>query len=295
MMGDVLTEFLTFLLSQKNYSLNTLSAYAGDIEDFLEFLSNKKVELKDLDLRVVEAYLATLRERGFNPYSIARKLSSLRRFFRFLLEELQLELPPLLLETPKLPFRLPKVLTLDEVNALLSAPDLSSPLGIRDRCMLEVLYATGVRVSELVSLKLSSLNLELGLVRVLGKGEKVRLVPLGEPALNFLKLYLVEVRPRLENKKSKDFVFLNRLGSPMTRQRFWQIIKDYANKAGIPLEKISPHVLRHSFATHLLEGGADLRSIQLLLGHSSITTTQIYTHVDVKRLREVYDKYHPRA
>ncbi len=294
-MGDVLKEFLTFLLSQKNYSLNTLSAYAGDIKDFLDFLSEKKVELKDLDLSVVEAYLAILRERGFNPYSIARKLSSLRRFFRFLLEELQLKLPPLLLETPKLPFRLPKVLTLDEVNALLSAPDLSSPLGIRDRCMLEVLYATGVRVSELVTLKLSSLNLELGLVRVLGKGEKVRLVPLGEPALNFLKLYLTEVRPRLENKKSKDFVFLNRLGSPMTRQRFWQIIKDYANKAGIPLEKISPHVLRHSFATHLLEGGADLRSIQLLLGHSSITTTQIYTHVDVKRLREVYDKYHPRA
>ena len=295
MMGDILKEFLTFLLSQKNYSFNTLSAYAGDIKEFLEFLSEKKVELKDLDPSVVEVYLATLRERGFNPYSIARKLSSLRRFFRFLLEELQLELPPLLLETPKLPFRLPKVLTLDEVNALLSAPDLSSPLGIRDRCMLEVLYATGVRVSELVSLKLSSLNLELGLVRVLGKGEKVRLVPLGEPALNFLKLYLAEVRARLENKKSKDFVFLNRLGSPMTRQRFWQIIKDYANKAGIPLEKISPHVLRHSFATHLLEGGADLRSIQLLLGHSSITTTQIYTHVDVKRLREVYDKYHPRA
>jgi integrase/recombinase XerD len=294
-MGDVLKEFLTFLLSQKNYSLNTLYAYAGDIKDFLEFISEKKVELKDLDLSVVEAYLAILRERGFNPYSIARKLSSLRRFFRFLLEELQLELPPLLLETPKLPFRLPKVLTLDEVNALLSAPDLSSPLGIRDRCMLEVLYATGVRVSELVSLKLSSLNLELGLVRVLGKGEKVRLVPMGEPALNFLKFYLVEVRPRLENKNSKDFVFLNRLGSPMTRQRFWQIIKEYANKAGIPLEKISPHVLRHSFATHLLEGGADLRSIQLLLGHSSITTTQIYTHVDVKRLRDVYDKYHPRA
>ncbi len=294
-MGNILEDFLTFLLSQKNYSLNTLSAYGNDLKDFLDFLSAKGFDVKNLDLSVVEAYLVNLRERGFNPYSIARKLSSLRRFFYFLVEELGFEIPPLLFETPKLPFRLPKVLSLDEVNALLSAPDLSTPLGIRDRCMLEVLYATGVRVSELVSLKLSNFNLDLGLLRVLGKGEKVRLVPLGEPALRYLDIYLTEIRPKLENKKSKDFVFLNRLGSPMTRQRFWQIIKDYAKKAGIPLEKISPHVLRHSFATHLLEGGADLRSIQLMLGHSSIATTQIYTHVDVKRLREVYDKYHPRA
>lgn len=295
-MEELLSEFLQYLSSLKNYSLNTLKAYLADLSDFLRFLQERGYSYTELNLNHIQGYLGDLKKRGFNPYSIARRLSSLRSFLGFLQEEKGLKIDFFeLLEGPKLSRRLPKVLSLEEIERLLKAPNLQEPLGFRDRTMLEVLYATGMRVSELVSLKLSDLNLNLGFVRIKGKGEKERLVPLGEVAFEFLMEYLERIRPLFVNQKSKDFVFLNRRGGPLTRQRFWQIIKHYAKLSGIELSKISPHVIRHSFATHLLEGGADLRALQLLLGHSSLLTTQIYTHLDFKKLKETYQKLHPRA
>jgi len=295
-MEALLKEFLLYLSSLKNYSLNTLKSYAGDISDFLAYLEKNHLNPSDISYSVVMAYLSNLKERGFNPFSIARRLSSLRNFLIFLKERGVLE-PDFfdLLESPKLPKRLPKVLTLDEVDRLLQAPNLSDPLGYRDRTMLELLYATGLRVSELVNLRLGQINLNLGFLRVIGKGEKERLVPIGEIALQYLETYLEKIRAKFVTSKSKDYVFLNRRGGPLTRQRFWQIIKKYAKAVGIEPLKISPHVLRHSFATHLLEGGADLRALQMMLGHSSLLTTQIYTHLDLKKLKETYEKFHPRA
>ncbi len=294
-MVEPLEEFLAYLLSIKNYSPNTLKAYASDLIDFLNFLKELNIDLKEVNYNIFQAYLANLREREFSPFSIARRLSSLRNFFLYLSEERGYSFSFIhQIESPKLPLRLPKVLSLEEIEVLLKAPDINHPLGFRDRTMLELLYATGLRVSELVSLRFENLNLNLGLLRVLGKGEKERIVPIGEIALEFLETYLEKVRPLFISKKSKDYLFLNRRGAPMSRQRFWQIIKEYALRAGIDTSKISPHVLRHSFATHLLEGGADLRAIQLMLGHSSLLTTQIYTHLDFKKLMESYERLHPR-
>jgi integrase/recombinase XerD len=295
-MQKLIEEFLSYLLSVKNYSSNTLISYAGDLKDFVEFLQKSKFSLNEVNLAILNDYLFYLKEKkGYNPFTIARKLSSLRSFFKFLEEEKGIESGFVqLIESPKLPLRLPKVLSLEEVEKLLSAPDVSDPLGYRDKTMLEFLYATGIRVSELVSLKLENLNLELGIVRIFGKGAKERIVPIGDIALDYLKEYLKNVRPIFVKREGENTVFLNRRGKPITRQRFWQIIKQYAKLLGIE-DKVSPHVIRHSFATHLLQGGADLRALQLMLGHSSLATTQIYTHLDYKKLKEVYDKYHPRA
>jgi len=291
-MQEQIKEFLLYLSAVKNYSPNTLNSYAGDLTDFERFLRNEKAELSEESIRL---YLKHLKNRGYNPFTIARKLSSIRSFLRYLEVEKGCSLSfASALESPKLPFRLPKVLTLEEIECLLKAPSLSTPKGYRDRTMLEVLYATGARVSELVNLKLSDINFELGIVRIFGKGSKERLVPLGDYALEFLKVYVKEVRPKFLKGKKTDFVFLNNRGKPLTRQRFWQIIKEYAKACGIE-DKVSPHVIRHSFATHLLSGGMSLRALQMLLGHSSLATTQIYTHLDYKKLREVYDRFHPRA
>ncbi len=293
-MDNLIDEFLGYLISVKNYSYNTLLSYSFDLKDFADFCEkrgHKKLE----DVIVVKEYLEDLKKRGYNPFTIARKLSSLKSFFKFLELEKGINTQIFLfLESPKLPIRLPKVLSLEEIEKLLSVPDLNTPLGYRDRTMLEVLYATGLRVSELVNLKLENFNLELGLVKVLGKGSKERLIPLGDYALNFLKNYLENIRPKFLSSKSKNFVFLNIRGGALTRQRFWQIIKGYAKKCGLE-DKVTPHVIRHSFATHLLQGGADLRALQMMLGHSSLATTQIYTHLDYKKLKEIYDKFHPRA
>ncbi len=295
LLQDFLQDFLLHL-SGKNYSLNTLKSYFADLVDFFQYLREEKFDLEDLNLAIIQAYLSRLRERGFSPFSIARRLSSLKSFFYFLIEERGFKISFLsFLESPKLPQRLPKVLSLEEIEKLLQAPNLNSSLGFRDRTMLEVLYATGIRVSELVGLKLENLNLNLGLVRVFGKGKKERVVPLGEVALEYLMKYLEEIRPKFLAGKSKDFLFLNRRGAPLTRQRFWQILKEYARKIGLPLSKVSPHIIRHSFATHLLEGGIDLRALQMLLGHSSLLTTQIYTHLNFEKLKKDYEKYHPRA
>lgn len=288
-------EFLTYLELERNLSSHTLEAYARDLKDFQTFLQKEGgITPEEAGTEDILLFLEELKRRGLSSRTLARKLSALKSFYRFLELEERIEHNPLLLiEGPRLPRNLPKVLSVEEVERLLSAPDLSTPQGLRDRAMLETLYATGMRVSELVRLTFAQLNLSAGFVRIFGKGKRERLVPLGDLAREYLERYLREARPLLCGGKETPYVFLNRKGDPLTRQRFWQIIRDYARRAGITRE-ISPHVLRHSFATHLLQGGADLRSVQMMLGHASLSTTQIYTHLHLRNLRAVHEKHHPR-
>ncbi|QJA05376.1 site-specific tyrosine recombinase XerD [Thermosulfurimonas marina] len=294
-MKTLLEGFLSHLALEKGLSENTLAAYARDLQDFETFLHQKGLDPREIGPEVVRLFLEELYHRGLSPRSVARKLSALRTFYRFLeLEGLVKKNPLFLVEGPKTGRDLPKVLTAEEVERLLAAPDPSTPQGLRDRAMLETLYATGLRVSELVGLTLAQLNLEVGFVRVTGKGARERVVPLGEVARDWLERYLREARPRLLSGRESPYVFLNRQGRPLTRQRFWQIIREYARQAGLKTP-ISPHVLRHSFATHLLEGGADLRAVQLMLGHASLATTQIYTHLDLQNLRRIHERHHPRG
>ncbi len=298
MFSLLVDEFLAYLSLERGYARKTIEAYAADLNDFLSFLEEKGIaDLSGLKTPYVLLYLAKLRQRGLSPETIARRLSALRGFFKFLaLEHGLAENPLALIEGPKLSRRLPVVLTPEEVERLLQAPDPNHPIGLRDRAMLELLYASGLRVSELVGLKLFDLNLEVGFVRVKGKGDKERLVPLGTFAQEMIKRYLKEARPRfLKRRPDEPQLFLNRRGRPLSRQRFWQIIKAYALKAGLDPRQITPHVLRHSFATHLLERGADLRTVQLMLGHANLATTQIYTHVQAETLRRVHERFHPRG
>ena len=271
-MQNEIEAFLEYLTLEKNLSSNTLQSYAIDLKDFKNFLQKEKIKrIEEVSVETILLFLERLRKKGLSSSSISRKLSALRSFFRFLeLEKGFSHNPVLLIESPKLPRRLPRVLTVNEVERLLSAPDPSTPQGLRDKAMLETLYATGLRVSELVALTFAQLNLEVGFLRVLGKGSRERLVPLGDFARHYLELYLREARPQLLSGRSDPpQIFLNRRGRPLTRQRFWQIIRDYARKVGITTE-VSPHVLRHSFATHLLERGADLRAVQMMLGRQSL-------------------------
>ena len=296
-MQNEIEAFLEYLALEKNLSSNTLQSYARDLKDFKNFLQKEKIKgIEDLSAETILLFLEKLKKKGLSSSSMSRKLSALRSFFRFLEMEKGLSHNPvLMIESPKLPQRLPRVLTVNEVERLLSAPDPSTPQGLRDKTMLETLYATGLRVSELIALTFAQLNLEVGFLRVLGKGSKERLVPLGDFARQYLELYLREARPQLLSGRSDPpQIFLNRRGRPLTRQRFWQIIRDYARKVGITTE-VSPHILRHSFATHLLERGADLRAVQMMLGHASLSTTQIYTHLDLQNLRNIHEKHHPRG
>ncbi len=291
-------EYLSTLAVERGYSEQTVSSYAADLSDFLDFLEDQGLkspaEIKAPHLLL---YLSSLRKRGLAEETIARRLSSLRGFFKFLVLEHGLaENPLLLVEGPKPGRKLPVVLSVEEVKRLLEAPEGKNAIGLRDQTMLELVYSSGLRVSELVGLRLFDLNLEVGFVRVKGKGGKERLVPMGEMARDRLRKYLLYGRPKLLRPGTDvPEVFLNRRGKPLTRQRFWQILKKYALKAGLDPERISPHVLRHSFATHLLEGGADLRTVQALLGHASLATTQIYTHVQAETLRRIHARYHPRG
>jgi integrase/recombinase XerD len=244
----------------------------------------------------VEAFLAAQFRAKAKATSIGRRLSSLRRFYRLHVEQGTVTKDPTLrVKAPKLPRRLPKSLSEAQVEALLAAPDVATALGVRDRAMLETLYATGLRVSELVGLKLAQVSLDMGVVRVLGKGSKERLVPLGEDAIDWLKRYLATTRPQLAREAKSDAVFLTARRAALTRQAFWQLIKRHGVKAGIAATALSPHTLRHAFATHLLNHGADLRVVQLLLGHSDITTTTIYTHVARERLKQLHAQHHPRG
>ncbi|MDN5311399.1 MAG: integrase/recombinase XerD [Thermoanaerobacteraceae bacterium] len=236
-----------------------------------------------------------MHKKGKASSSISRACAAIKSFYHFLVMERLIEKDPTLnLDTPKLEHRLPRVLTLNEVEQLLNQPDTSVIWGFRDKTMLELLYATGIRVSELILIKVEDLNVEMGFLRCFGKGSKERIVPVGSVALKYLDIYINEVRPKFLKEQDNGILFLNHLGKGLTRQGFWKIIRKYAQKAGIE-KHITPHTLRHSFATHLLENGADLRSVQEMLGHADISTTQIYTHITRSKIKEVYDRTHPRA
>jgi len=287
--------FLDALWLERGLSENTLTAYRSDLQGLSLWLQQKGLGLQAAARHDLLHYMQQRSEQGASPRSSARLLSSLRRFYRYLVRERVLqEDPSARIDAPKLGRALPDSLSEAEVERLLAAPDLSSALGLRDRAMLEVLYASGLRVSELVSLLQPQVNLQQGLVKVIGKGNKERLVPLGEEALNWLERYLREARGSLLGALQSDVLFPSRRGAAMSRQAFWQLIKRYALKAEID-KPLSPHTLRHAFATHLLNHGADLRVVQLLLGHSSLSTTQIYTHVARERLKSLHAAHHPRG
>lgn len=291
-------QFIDYLWMENGLSENTLSAYRNDLSNFAQWLSSNELKLSGVRTNDIQSFLAHRFELGQKRRSDARLLSTLKRFYAFLLRErLISENPTNLLEAPKAEYALPVTLNESQIEKLLEAPDISSDLGLRDRAMIELLYATGLRVSELISLQISQVSLEPGVLRIIGKGDKERLVPVGEIALDWLTSYLYQSRSSLlENKSvSTNAVFVTRRGAAMTRQAFWYMIKRYAGIAGIATEALSPHTLRHAFATHLLNHGADLRVVQMLLGHSDISTTQIYTHVADQRLRELYGQHHPRA
>ncbi len=287
--------FLDAVWMERGLSSNTLAAYRADLVALGRWLALHNIELTKTQRADLLAFIAARVDAGARPRSTARQLSSFRRFFRYLMREgVVRDDPTAQIAMPRIGRSLPKSLTEPEVEALLSAPVVTDPLGSRDRAMLEVLYATGLRVSELVSLRVAQVNMNQGVVRVLGKGNRERLIPLGEEAVRWLKSFLDGPRGEILLDRSTDSLFPTRRGERMTRQAFWHIIKRYARKAGVDRE-LSPHTLRHAFATHLLNHGADLRVVQMLLGHSDLSTTQIYTHVARERLKEVHSQHHPRG
>jgi integrase/recombinase XerD len=291
-----LDEFLQYLAAERRLAANTVSAYRADILFFLDHLEGRKVPgLDAVTPDHVRGFLAHCLGRGVALRSNARRLSALRSFFRFLAGQGLIEADPLRhIDLPKARRHLPDTLSVDEVSRLLAAREDSSPLGLRNAAMLHLLYASGLRVSELVGLPVTAVNLAAGRLRVLGKGGKERLVPFGEEAADRLGAWLERGRPDLLAGRRSDHLFVTRKATPMTRVRFWQIMKEMAAACGIT-KRVSPHTLRHSFATHLLAGGADLRAVQMMLGHADIATTQIYTHVDSDRLRDAHRRFHPRG
>jgi integrase/recombinase XerD len=286
---------MNYIAVEKGLSRNTLDSYGGDLVRYADFLRGLGIdEIGKTSKTEAMAYLLSLWKQGLSPKTVARSISVLRGFYRWLADEGVLAGNPLEdMESPRTRRSLPEVLSVDEVESLLNQPDPSHPIGMRDKAMLELLYAAGLRVSELTQLPLSNVNVEAGYVIVLGKGGKQRIVPMGQEALHWLSHYLEDSRSRLLGDKRSPLVFVSQWRRGMSRQAFWKIIKKYALMAGIR-KKISPHTIRHSFASHLLEGGADLRSVQSLLGHVDISTTQIYTHVTRERLKRVHARYHPR-
>ncbi|HHW17951.1 MAG TPA: site-specific tyrosine recombinase XerD [Firmicutes bacterium] len=295
-MESLIQEFIDYLGHEKGLATNTLESYSRDLRQYYGFLSEDgSLSLENASQATIVAYLMYLRKQGKATATIARRLAALKAFYQFLLKENYVTKDPTdELSSPKLERKLPKVLTVEEVERLLAQPDVRTPSGKRDKAMLELLYATGIRVSELVNLNLTDIDLKEGFVRCVGKGSKERVVPMGEMAISALESYLEEARPKLVSNTREKALFVNHHGSRLTRQGFWKIVKKYAREAQIRKE-ITPHTLRHSFATHLLENGADIRAVQEMLGHADISTTQIYTHVTKDRLKDVYAKSHPRA
>jgi len=290
-----LRAFLEYMRVEKGLAANSVVAYQRDLVEFVGFIRKADRGLAEVRRDDLRSFLASLHRRGLSARSAARHLVSLRNFFRFLVKEGKVRQDPTReIDAPRVGQSLPKHLTTDEVDALLRQPDASTRLGMRDKAMLELLYATGMRVSELINLSWENFEPNLGLVRCLGKGSKERLIPVGKSALASVEAYVREARPQLAKGRGSAFLFLNQRGGRLSRVGFWKLIIRHGRAAGIA-SALTPHVLRHSFATHLLERGADLRSIQLMLGHSDISTTQIYTHVLTERLKQVYHDHHPRA
>lgn len=293
--GEIINNFLDAIWVEQGLSKNTRSAYSSDLKAYSVWLSDRKIAITEVGREIVQEYLYQKAESGVRRRTSARTLSCLRQFYRYLLRESLVDSDPTeLIASPKTERSLPKSLSEEQVELLLGEPDIKTALGLRDRTMLEVLYAAGLRVSELIGLELGQVDLQAGVVRVMGKGSKERLVPLGEIALEWLQRFLKEERGALLGQHQSNALFPTTRGSAMTRQAFWYNIKRYAQQAGIST-KISPHVLRHAFATHLLNNGADLRVVQMLLGHSDISTTQIYTHVARERLKKLHEQHHPRG
>lgn len=292
-------DYLHFLKIERGLSDNTIQSYQRDLNQYFAFLEEKKVTSWDvIDRYLVLDFLEELRNKGKSSATIIRMVSTLRKFHQFLRQERMTDNDPMQhIDTPKKTQKLPKTLSIKEVEKIIESPDTTDYLGIRDRAILEVMYATGLRVTELISLKLDDLHLSLGLLQTLGKGDKERIIPLGDEAIKWIEIYLEKSRPELlaKNKKEKpSILFLNYKGEGFSRQGIWKNLKVYVTQAGIEKE-VTPHTLRHSFATHLLENGADLRVVQELLGHADISTTQIYTHISKKRMADVYKNYFPRA
>ena len=293
--APIIERFADALWMEAGLSENTLSAYRSDLDAYARWLARRKIELEHAGRGELLGYLAECVGRGARPRSTARLLSSLRRFYRYLMREGVIKTDPSAeVDSPKLGRPLPKSLTEEQVERLLQAPDTEKNLGLRDRAMLETLYASGLRVSELVGLRMSQLNLTSGVLRVVGKGNKERLVPLGEEALTWLSTYLSQARGALLGAHTSDALFVTARGAAMTRQAFWHSLKAHARRAGIETA-LSPHTLRHAFATHLLNHGADLRVVQMLLGHADLSTTQIYTQVARERLKGLHARHHPRG
>lgn len=294
-LDPIIEQFLDTLWQEHGLSENTVASYRLDLQVFGEWLPEPRAFLT-LDHIDLQTFLGERMEQGYKASSSARMLSCLRKFFRFLyLENYRSDDPTAVLASPKKGTVLPKSLSEEQVQSLLDAPNTLDPIELRDKAMLELLYATGLRVTELTSLKLDNLSLRQGVVRVIGKGDKERLVPLGEEAGYWIAEFFQHARAQLLNHQQSDVVFPSKRGTEMTRQTFWHRIKHYAVLAGIDPDKLSPHVLRHAFATHLVNHGADLRVVQMLLGHSDLSTTQIYTHVAKARLKSIHQQFHPRG
>jgi integrase/recombinase XerD len=295
-LDQLVDQYLNYLIIEKGLALKTIDAYAGDLSAYLEFLETQKIStICETDTVVILKYIIELRKNGRGAGTRARHLVTLRGFYHHLYESGVLKNNPAkMVDLPKSGLKLPVILDVDQIVLLLSTPNIEKPTGLRDAAMLELIYAAGLRVSELTNLHLTSINLEAGFVRVLGKGSKERIVPIGSQAMASIRDYLKNGRKKLLKDCASQFLFVARAGKPMTRQGFWKLLKRYALKAGIH-KRVTPHSLRHSFASHLLEGGADLRAVQVMLGHVDISTTQIYTHVAQKRLIEIHQKYHPRG
>ena len=289
-------QYISYLVFEKGLSEKTIESYSSDLSKYLEFLKQKGVkDITQADTPMILKHLIALRESGLGSKSCARHLITLRGFYKFLAQEKVLEFDPAkLIDLPKSGLKLPDVLSVSEVNLLLNIPDINTPLGKRNSAMLELLYAAGLMVSELVNLKFLDVNLEACFVRVMGKGSKERIVPFGLYAKNKIDDYVNNSRPLLLKNRISKYLFVARAGKPMTRQGFWKLLKQYVKQAKIK-KKVTPHSLRHSFASHLLEGGADLRTVQVMLGHVDISSTQIYTHVARDHLRQIHEKYHPRG
>ncbi len=294
-MEGVIRSFLSYLRVEKGVSMNTHDAYRRDVEKFQEFAAKKHLRLEQATRETIVDFLRSLYQRKLESRSVARNLVTLRQFFRFaLIEGIVTEDPTETVESPRFRMGLPRFLSVEEVDRLLAAPDVGTVIGLRDKAMIEVMYSAGLRVSELCGLRLSDFHFDAGYVRCMGKGSKERLVPIGRQAMDIVQRYLRDSRPKLLRENSPELLFLNRHGGACSRHGFWKTVSDFGRKAGLT-KQLKPHMLRHSFATHLLDRGADLRAVQMMLGHTDIATTQIYTHVVEERLKQVYRAHHPRA